>query len=215
MNQEMERFFNAARARLSGATDAVMHLEFFAVLDDFFKGSNVWQEDIHVNVPANDPAGSVYQLVPTGPAVIDKLMWAFQAPSQRDQRRGVGVVAAMQVPGELTLAVQPSEPVEYIATVNLTVQSPAKADDCVMFPLWVLERYRQILLDGLLGRMMTQPNKPYSNAQMAIYHTRKFASGVGYARVEMTRNNTYRQQAWRFPGFAGGSQRGRSWAQPQ
>lgn len=206
---------NAARTRLSGATDAGIELELFAVMDDFFRGSNVWQEDINVAVPANDPAGTQYQLVPTGPALIDKLMWTFQAPSQTNQLRGPGVNAAMQTPGLLTLPYQPSSATNYIATVSLTVQDPVKQESCVIFPLWVLERYRQVLLNGLLGRMMTQPNKPYSNTQMAIYHTRKFSSGISAARVEMTRNNTYRKQAWRFPGFAGGSQRGHSWAQPQ
>jgi hypothetical protein len=37
---------------------------------------------------------------------------------------------------------------------------------------------------------------------------RKFNSKVASARVEVQRNNKYRAQAWVFPGFARGSQRG-------
>lgn len=213
--QEITRLMNAASVRLPGATEGALQLELFAVMDDFFKGSNCWREDIVVQVGASDPAGTVYQLVPTGPALIDKLMWVYQTSTQPDILRGPQVAAAMAIPGELTLAVQPSSPISIVATVNLTVQDPTQRDGFVTFPLWVLQRYRDTILDGLLGRMMTQPNKPFSNTQMAIYHTRKFNSGVSHARVETSRNNTYRQQAWRFPGFAGGNQRGRRWTTPQ
>jgi len=81
----------------------------------------------------------------------------------------------------------------------------------------VLAKYRDDILDGLLGRMMTQPNKPYTNSQLAIFHMRKFVQACASARVEWQRNNTYRTQAWAFPGgFSGGTQRGRSsgWGGP-
>jgi len=214
--QDITRLMSTARVRLPGATDQALQLELFSVMDEFFKGSNVWQEDITFTVPGNDPAGTVYDIVSTAPSLIDKLMWVFQQPTDANQRPSVPVAAAMSTPGELTLRTQPSSPVSYIATVALTVLDPTNRDGYVSFPAWVLARYRAVILDGLLGRMMTQPNKPFTNSQLAIYHLRKFVSGISAARVDVTRNNTYRQQAWRFPAFSGGSQRGRGgWANPQ
>jgi hypothetical protein len=207
---------NSARVRLPGATDEAMQLELFSALDEFFKGSNVWQEDIDVSIPANDPANTIYEVVPDGPALIDKLMWVYQVPSEPNIARGPQVYAAMSIPGELTLANQPSTGVVYRVTVCLTVQDPTDRDGYVAFPAWTLARYRNIMLDGLLGRMYSQPNKPWTNNQLSVFHMRKFKIGTASARVDMTRNNTYKQQPWRFPGFASGRQGGRGrWAAPQ
>jgi hypothetical protein len=200
---------NNARLRLTGATDAVLQQELFAVMDEFFKKSNVWNEDIEVEIAGGAPAGTIYQLAPAAPALIDKLLWVFQKPDDTSIGRGPGVNAAMSTPGELTLQLQPSSDVVYIVTVALTVADPLDRSGYVQFPAWVLAKYRETILDGLLGRMMTQPSKPYSNSQMAVFHMRKFVQATASARVEWTRNNTYRAQAWAFPGgFSSGTQRG-------
>lgn len=214
---EVNRLINNALLRLPGVTIPTVQLELFTVMDEFFKASNVWKEDIPFTALAGDAAGTAYILAPQEPAIIDKLMWVFGAPADVSVQRGPPVGAAMEVPGEVTLANQPSSDTTMIATVALTVQDPVNRDGYVVFPLWVIQKYTNVILDGLLGKMMTQPNKPWMNSQMSVYHLRKFETGKAHARVDATRNNTYRQQAWRFPGFTGGSQRGRSsnWAPPQ
>lgn len=214
---DITRLMNNARLRLVGATDSVLQQELFSVMDDFFKGSNVWNEDIEVPIPGMDPANTIYQLAPASPALIDKLLWVFEKPTETSIGRGTGIGAAMSTPGELTLRLQPSSDTAYIVTVALTVADPLDRTGYVQFPAWVLAKYREAILNGLLGRMMTQPNKPYSNSQMAVFHMRKFLQATASARVEWTRNNTYRAQAWAFPsGFSGGTQRGRSngWGGP-
>lgn len=206
---DITRLMNNARLRLTGATDSVLQQELFSVMDEFFKKSNVWNEDIDVTIPGMDPASTEYQLAPAAPALIDKLLWVFQKPTDTQIGRGPGVAAAMQTPGVLTLRNQPSSNVIYTVSVALTVADPTDRNNYVQFPAWVLAKYRETILDGLLGRMMTQPSKPYTNSQMAIFHMRKFIQATASARVEWTRNNTYRAQAWAFPGgFSGGSQRG-------
>ena len=209
------RLMNNARLRLTGATDDVLQYELFNTMDDFFKGSNAWQEDIDFAVPGQDPANTIYYLTPDGPALVDKLMWVFEVPSSTTIARGPPVGATMSNPGELVLTLQPSSAKVYRATVALTVQDPTTRDGYVSFPAWVLAKYRNVILDGLLGKMMSQPSKPYTNTQMSVFHMRKFNIKVASARVEVQRNNNYRQQAWRFPSFSGGSQRGNSsWGGP-
>lgn len=206
---DITRLMNNARSRLSGATDTALQLELFNVMDDFFKKSNVWNEDIDIEIPGMDPANTVYELTPTGPALIDKLLWVFQLPSDTSIGRGAGIPAAMSIPGQLTLRTQPSSDVTYRVTVALTVQDPTLRNGYVTFPAWVLAKYRDCILDGLLGKMMSQPSKPYTNTQLSVFHMRKFIQQAASARVEWTRNNTYRTQAWAFPGgFSRGSQRG-------
>jgi len=216
MAADIDRLMNNARDRLPGAVDAAMQRELFNTMDEFFKKSNVWNEDIEIAIPGNDPANTVYQLTPEAPALIDKLAWVFVKPTQTSVGRGPAVAAAMQVPGELTLQTQPSSDQVYVVTVVLTVQDPVDRKGYVQFPAWVLAKYRETILNGLLGKMMSQPNKPYTNTQLSVLHMRKFVSGYSSARVEWTRNNTYRAQAWAFPGgFSRGSQRGNTnWGGP-
>lgn len=211
------RLFNNALIRLPGATMAVMQQELFMAVDDFLKDTNAWQEDIPLTIPGSQPPGTIYVLAPQAPSAITRLMWVFSAPASTGAMRGSQVGASMSVPGELILSLQPSAVLNIIATVALTVLDPVNKENNVIYPAWILQKYHDVLLDGLLGRMMMQPNKPWSNTQMTVYHTRRFNSGKAKARVEVTHNNTYRQQAWRFPQFAGGTQRGRSssWAPPQ
>lgn len=207
---EVTRLMNSAMARLPGATTGNIQQELFNVMDEFFKASNVWKEDIDVPVPGGDPAGTAYVMAPAEPAIIDKLMWVYTKETSGNTLRGSPWSAAMEIPGELTLGTQPNSTTTLVATVALTVQDPVNRDGYVVFPMWVLQKYYGVILDGVLGKMMSQRNKPWTDTQMTVYHSRKFEGGKAAARVDATHNNTYRQQAWRFPGFVGGSQRGRS-----
>lgn len=206
---------NNARVRLTGATDDAMQRELFMVMDEFFKETNAWMEDIPITIPGQDPVGTIYQIAPQEPANITQLMWVY-TPSE-STLRGSPIAASMSVMGEMVLRNQPSSDQPLIVTVALTVQDPVDRDGLVVFPQWVMQRYGDAILDGLLGRMMTQPNKPWTNNQMSVYHLRKWNAKRAQTRVEIQRNNVYRAQAWAFPGFVGGSQKGRSsgWAPPQ
>ncbi len=215
MAVDIERFMKNARSRLTGATDDVLQLELFNVMDEFFRGSNVWNEDIDTLIPGLDPAGTIYLITPSGPSLIHNLLWVYQVPESDTVGRGAAIAASMSVPGSLVLRTQPSSDQTYRVTVSLTVQDPETRAGYVTFPAWVLARYRDCILDGLLGRMMSQQSKPYTNMQLSVFHMRKFKIGYTAARVEWQRNNTYQQQAWRFPGFSRGSQRaGSGWGGP-
>lgn len=200
-NADVLRLVTNAQIRLPGATVSTVQQELFMVADEFFKESNVWREDIEFSVPANDPPGTVYEVTPTGNVVIDKLMW------MRNTDGGGRIFGQMSVPGEITLASYPSSPARYIATVALTVSDPTQRDGYVSFPDWVLAKYRGVFLNGLLGKMMSQPAKPYTNTQLSVYYIKLFNSGKSAARVDAQRANVFRAQAWNFPSFGGKSQR--------
>lgn len=200
-NADVLRLVTNAQIRLPGATVSTVQQELFMVADEFFKESNVWREDIEFSVPANDPPGTIYEVTPTGNVVIDKLMW------MRNTDGGGRIFGQMSVPGEITLASYPSSPARYIATVALTVSDPTQRDGYVSFPDWVLAKYRGVFLNGLLGKMMSQPAKPYTNTQLSVYYIKLFNSGKSAARVDAQRANVFRAQAWNFPSFGGRSQR--------
>lgn len=200
-NADVLRLVTNAQIRLPGATSQTVQQELFMVADEFFKESNAWREDIQFDVPGTDPNGTVYEVTPSGNVIIDKLMW------MRNADGGGRIFGQMSVPGEITLSTYPSSPAKYIATVALTVTDPTQRDGYVSFPDWVLAKYRGVFLNGILGKMMSQPAKPYTNTQLSVYYIKLFTSGKAAARVDAQRANVYKAQAWNFPSFGGRSQR--------
>ena len=189
---ELDRLLDTLRVKLPGARDEVIKSEIFLAMGQFFELTNVWQEEVPVKA---QPDKTNYFLIPCTSSLILRLM------SVQDES-GALISANMPTPGYLTLRRAPSEEATYSARVSLTVTDPTDSEGYPQFPEWVLPRFRETILDCVLGRMMSQIAKPYSNERLAIYHLRKFRNSAAQHRVEAQRNYTYRAQAWAFPKFA-------------
>jgi len=200
-NADMNRLMDNARIRLPGALDGVIQMELFAVLNEFFQNSNICTEEINIEVTPTklsyheDPDAITYNVTPTDGTIV-------RLDSVTDAR-GTPVRAGMPQPGTIVLGYSPNQAETYTATVVKTVTDPTTRDDYPEFPEWILNKYMAVILDGLLGRMLSQVAKPYSSVQMAQYHMRRFTDGTSFAGVEADRQNVYRAQNWRFPrGFS-------------
>jgi hypothetical protein len=66
--------------------------------------------------------------------------------------------------------------------------------------LWL--RYFPAFEDGLILKMASQPEKPYTSAQLANFHGARWRQALGNARADMAKANVADGQAWRFPQFA-------------
>lgn len=193
MSLATDRLMNNARIRLPGATDGAIQLELFNVLDEFFQRSKIWQKKIEFAVTsADDPDTTTYYIEAESVATINSLMGIVTS-------KGAPVYGTMQTPGEIILNTQPGQDDTYTATVSLTVNDPVARDNYPEYPQWILDKYYLALLDGLLGRMMSQPAKPFTNIPLATYHGRKFRSAIAQARTDSLRKNLNNAQAWRFP----------------
>lgn len=187
---DINRLIDNLRVQLPGATDAAIKFEIFNALNDFFQGSNIWREDIEVPVTSGVTS---YDLLPSGPAKIVQLM------SVRDTNN-LAVGAQLDLLSDaLVLFETPSANTTFTAQVALTVNDPIDREGYPVFPMWVLNLYMNGIVSGVLARMMSQPAKPYSNTQLAIYHNRNFNIAIANARVEANRGFTYGTQKWRFP----------------
>lgn len=192
------RIFDSAKIRLPGALDAAIWLEYFLICEDFLRETSAWKELIEFTAtPATlsyieAPAQYTHILtLPTG-SVAMNLFGVFDI-EERPQK------ATMDVPGEIVLDEPPAQATQLYAYISLTVGEPAGIDALPEIPEWIEERHWPALLDGLLYRMMSQMGKPYSAAQMALIHGRRYHSRRSQARVEALRQNMYGAQAWRFP----------------
>lgn len=186
-NPNMTRLMDQARMRLPGALDAAILVELSSVMKDFLSETNVWLQDVTFTAAPNDSPLS-YSLYPfDGEAT--RLMKVKDASGRQ-------VPANMLEPGVVTLQRAPAQEETYTATFALSSPTTNSYPEC---PEWVLSKHYNIILDGLLGRMMSQIAKPYTSPAIAAMHLRKFRQGISLARTAANRENTYGAQRWRFP----------------
>jgi hypothetical protein len=196
-NADMKRLMDHAKIRLPGSLDSALQMELFSVLNEFFQTSNIWYEDVAFPVtPTADtylqnPDAFTYEIIPDQGA-ITRLMGVVDSQGRLQ-------AASMPVLGDLILGYSPNVADTYTARVALTVTDPVTREGYPEFPDWVLNKYGNEILDGLLGHMMSQIAKPYTSPTIAMVHLRKFNSGVSKAKVEASHQNVYRGQSWRFP----------------
>jgi hypothetical protein len=192
MSYATQRFINNARTSLPGSLDNVIQLEFFNVMDEFFRTTGIWTEDVDFSVAYGDLAGEIYYIEPESVSKIVRLIGVCN-------RDAIPVRAAMSIPGEVTLVLPPGQNDIYTARVSLTINDPTQHDNYPEFPEWILQRYFVGLTDGVMARMMMQPAKPYTNANLATLHAKLYRRMESYACTEALRLNVQNAQAWVFP----------------
>jgi hypothetical protein len=191
------RLINTALLNLPAAVETTVRAEYFNALAEFLKTSSVWQEDI---VFSTVVGRTDYDLVPDGAGLIHRLIFI-------KNENDIPVPATMAEPGVMVLATEPSVVETLTATVVLVVTDPLESTGYPTVPDWILPRYGDGLLSGILSKAMLHPSKPYTNQQLAIFHGRKFRAAISTARSESRHKNLYDGQTWRFPRFASGRQR--------
>lgn len=193
-NADVKRMMTNLRVRLPGAIDDALRLEVFNTLNEFFQDSNIWTEQISVDV---QKGVSDYDITPDTPSSIVRLMWFGNLDTK------VPTLASMNTmegnAGQLHLEIKPESSYTAAAVISLTVNDPLDRDGDPVFPDWVLNKYQNDIIDGVLARMMSQAAKPYTNPQMAVFHAKSFKAAVAFARIEANRHNVYGAQAWGFP----------------
>lgn len=199
--QDWDQLLNQAKIKLNGSSDAALKGELYDVLSEFFNDSRCWLEAIRFNVVTDTTA---YPVTPDEGQIIGL----------------VGVVDSQQTPqgalmpnvGTIILSAIPNiaqAPLYYYAIVSKTVKLPTGRDQMVIGPDWALPLWHVGILDGLLGKMHSQPLKPYTSKDLSAYHLKRFRVAISQARAAALRQHTMGAQAWRFPQtFATGSQQG-------
>lgn len=187
---DVTRLMNNLRIQLPGAIDDAIKLEIYNAVNEFFQDSNVWRENIDIAIT---PGVTNYELVPSGPCSIVRLIGVVDS-----NQLPIGAVLDLET-RDLALYNSTSEATTYTAQVSLTINEPLDREGYPVFPAWVLNLYLNDIISGVLSRMMSQPAKPYSNAQLAAFHGTSFRGAISKARSEANRRYTYRNQVWRFP----------------
>lgn len=203
--QDFDQLMTQATAKLVGVSERAMQAEFYDVLSEFFNDSSCWAEAVTaqyqpnvVNYPFNVSEGQIIRLV----GLSD---WGPTAPPDPFSAITPGTPAPLPLPalmphrGVVTLSNIPSSPGYMQAKFTINCSLPTTKKGPPIAPDWVLPIWHVGLLDGLLGKMMSDPNKSYSNPTGSVYHLKRFRDAIARARVSALRANTLGSGAWRFP----------------
>lgn len=193
MATAFKRLMDSAKIRLPGALDDVIRHELFETCLEFFRRSDTWRDNIEFLLPANVRGALLTPMA----GRIQRLVSVSAGPLTLDNRRDVR--GATLDGNTLVMPFAPANNEVYVAHLSMTVSDPVTRDAYPIIPAELVERFHEVLLDGLLMKVMSQPNKPYTNVSLATYHARRFTSGSSRARNEINTGNTVGSQRWAFP----------------
>jgi hypothetical protein len=200
--REVSQLLAQAQIKLTGASEGGIKAELYDVLKEFFGDSSCWQEDIPF-LPLVDQ--HEYMLAPAFEGQIIRLIGAW------DDKGSPRTDAFMRDFATLFLVNAPQNDAteNFTARVVKTVTLPITRDALPIAPDWTLRVYSVHILDGLVGKMMGQQQKTYSNNNLSAYHLRRFRTGIQLAKVAAERANLKGAQDWSYPrGWRSQSQRG-------
>lgn len=188
----IDRIMDSAKSRLPGAVDNNLYFELQSVLDEFFRLSTVWRE--RILVPVVDDTLE-YEI---DSADLPSRIFALYRFENSDLIEYPATLPRLNV----VKTYMQYAPGDYYVYVYMTVTNPLNDDKYPTFPQWVSDRYGDVIADGLAGRLMAMPAKPYSSPQHALFYGRKFRAACSEARIEAGRQNLVGGQNWRYPRFA-------------
>ncbi len=195
---DWDRLVDSATAKLPGASAALLKNEIFDVMHEFFTVSSSWLEAISVSIVVDT---LTYDMIPSEGQII-RLSGVVDS-------NGAPRPALMPTVGTLQLAYPENVAQTFTATVVKTVVLPTEKKHIPIAPEWLLPVWGPSILDGVLGRMMGQISKSYSNPVLSLYHLKRFLNAAAAARSAALARNTVGGAAWVFPRqFGHGSQRG-------
>lgn len=201
--REFDMLMNQARVKLPGASDVGLKLELFDVCKEFFSDSMSWYEDIEFQAVSGT---RTYLLSPREQGQIIALGGVWD-------NNGVPIAAFMHDFSSVRLVNIPTTTptAAWFARVYKTVVVPTTKDDLPIVPDWTLRVYAIHILDGLLGKMMGQQAKSFSDKTLSVYHLRRFRVGIQIAKVAAEAQNVRGAQSWSYPSSISSQRGGKPW----
>lgn len=200
---DVEGLMQQCQVELPGASINGIKAKMYEVMSEFFKDSNSWIEDISFAPQANTTS---YPLSPLDGGQVIRLIGVWD-------QTFVPIPAFMPVFGTVQLVSASStlpSGSPWLARFVKNIMPPTTSDNVPDAPDWTLRVYRDVILAGIVGQLKNEHEKSYSDAQGALYHLRRFRTGITNARVAAARDNIVGGQEWSYPrqGIPKTSQRG-------
>lgn len=207
---DLRTVMDQCRVELTGVSDAMLKSMMYEVMDEIFRDTNSWKEAVPFNVapPAQQP---------NTPQLLDRAVSYPIAVSEGQIIRLDGVIntnrsfigALMPEVGTVRLTHIPNFAQQYTAFVTKNIVLPLTRDGYPIGPEWLLKKWHLMVKHGIVGNLMNQKNKSYSDSKGALYNLQKYRQMIANLRSAVLRANTEGAAAWRFPqNFRSISQKG-------
>lgn len=193
-----ERILDAVQARIGGAADAFVEVEYADAVEEFFERSTAYRHTVTVTLR---PSKTTYILVPPRPEVhITRLLivgtsYESLTPVPAFVEGMAGASEYVFVPPN-TLKLREAPSAEKVISVVM-VLSPESPDSV---PDELLVLFREGIKDLLLSRLFAVPQRPWTSERLAQLHSRRASRAIAEAR--QTANQGYGNKPWAFPSFA-------------
>lgn len=217
---DIDFLMNELRIELEGASEAGLKQALWGTIKEFLADTEGWIEQQQLLVTASvqeylitpRDGGQVVRLV----GVLDgNLVPVGATMPTLGTLRVITPVTVTSVDAPVTagntVATNP-----WLVCIVKNIQLPGTKDRLPIAPQFVLQVYGETIKHGVLGKVMLQAGKTWTNVPLAKYHLASFRDGIGIARTNIWRQNVQGGQRWAFPqSFATRTQRGyASTAQP-
>lgn len=203
---------NECRIKLPGASDTGIQQELWGAIKEFLQDSNSWIEHQQLLVTAGL---NEYSVAPREGGQIVRLVGVIDG-NRVPVKASMPTLGVIQVFQRITISSVVVAPTDHTTAANhpwcfsivKNIAFPQTKDALPIAPEFVLKVYSQGIIDGVLGRMMMQQAKSYTNIQLGTYHMKRFRDAIGIARNDVWNQNLQGGQRWSFPQqFATHSQR--------
>jgi len=206
---------------LPGATKPAIQQAFRATFREFCTQSGAWVRELPlIDIVAGQDtypldskvsdASILYILVAylrtvSGEDDHYRALKALQTPFHRTRQKGTSgypraFYSVTEAPATLVLTPVPAENIEDGLQVYVALGPKFPYEDEV--PEFLRSHAYDVLLDGTLGRMMGQQDKPYTNTIGAQYYLRRFRGGIAQQRDMARRQYTSAESSFIFPPWA-------------
>lgn len=196
-------------ARLPGAGVATIELEMGNAAHEFFLESGAWHEIITADMVKDRTR---YDLFPEAGSIgfiadlwIDGQRYTPISGNSLPIRNWTGYFQVLTEFNSLTISPTPTMTVQKAIQINASVIP----DGCgCSIPPDLVNHYFEALLDNALGKLYSHVNKPYTNLQMAMFHTGRYRAHLARARAVIAGGNVRAGGPWIYPQIASGHRRG-------
>ena len=190
----IQRVVDSARVNLPGATEGMLRLELFNVVEEFCRETNAWRNCICFSLV---PQKCEYPIYPTDSAGEIYRLLGVESACPTDPR--FTAHAWMPLPGIVRIDFPPSAYQDLHAMVALSPSELGRNEQYPGLPDHMWSEYGPILTAGVIGKLMAQPAKPYSSTQLAPSYLGKYRREIARTRMFLQHGRLQDGQRWTFP----------------
>lgn len=203
------RLYSDVKIDIPAVTNAVFQQILFRVWKDFCDQTNIWTEEVPIAVA---PPTLIYPFTLAHKGAPNRLILMYNPASQDPDKKWVQGNINMQVPGTIVISYAPSSAATWNAVIAKTPLDPTDSEnypDLESEDYWIVDKYREALYFGCLGRLQASASKPYTNPQLARINNQNYIAQRSKARGDVMKANVFGGQRWMYPqSFAVNMRRG-------